>query len=125
MPQEPTTTGNAPAASGMLAPQAPEGDFAAAKLDAYHAMKLLDRAIAKVSAKSEAGKALLAARAKLTSEFGEHEEETAEFSRAELERMLATLVGPGEAPQAPKPAAKPSAAAAPAAPAKPALAAAA
>ncbi len=102
MPSEADPTGNAPAATGMLTPQKPEGDFASAKLDAYHAMKLLDRAIAKVGSKSDEGKAMLAARAKLTSHFGEHEEETAEFSMAEMKRMLATLVGPGEAPKPPQ-----------------------
>lgn len=99
MPSEADPTGNAPAATGMLTPQKPEGDFAAAKLDAFHATKLLDRAIARVGSKSDDGKALLAARAKLTERFGEHEEETAEFSMAEIKRMVATLVGPGEPPK--------------------------
>lgn len=100
-PQEPAATGDSPASTGMLTPQPPEGDFASAKLDAFHAMKLLDRAIAKMGPKSEEGKAMLTARATLTKKFGEHEEESAEFSPAELKRMLATLVGPGEAPKPP------------------------
>lgn len=99
MPSEADPTGNAPAASGMLTPQKPEGDFSAAKLDAHHATKLLDRGIAKVGPKSEEGKAMLKARAALTAQFGEHEEETAEFSMAEIKRMVATLVGPGEPPK--------------------------
>jgi hypothetical protein len=103
MPSEADPTGNAPSATGMLTPQKPEGDFSAAKLDAYHAQKLLDRAIAKVGSKSDEGKAMLKARAALTAHFGEHEEETAEFSQAELKRMLATLIGPGEAPKPQQP----------------------
>jgi hypothetical protein len=99
MPSDADPTGNAPAATGMLTPQKPEGDFAAAKLDVHHATKLLDRAIAKVGSKSDDGRAMLAARAKLTAHFGEHEEETAEFSMAEIKRMVATLVGPGEPPK--------------------------
>lgn len=101
MPEEPSTTGDSPASTGMLTPQAPEGDFASARLDAFHAMKLMDRAIAKMGPKSDEGKALLAARATLTKKFGEHEEESAEFSLAEIKRMLATLEGPGEAPKPP------------------------
>lgn len=103
MPQQPAATGDAPASSGMSAPQAPEGEFASAKLDAFNAMKLLDRAIAKVGAKSEEGRAMLKARATLTERFGEHEEESAQFSRAELQRMLMTLAGPGEPPQPKQP----------------------
>jgi len=105
VPQEPTATGDSPAATGMLTPQAPEGDFASAKLDAFHAMKLIDRALQKFGndTKTKQGKALLAARAKLTEEFGQHEEESAEFSLAELKRMIATLEGPGEAPKPPPP----------------------
>jgi hypothetical protein len=102
-PPEPDPTGDAPASTGMLTPQAPEGDIASAKLDAFHAMKLLDRAIAKMGSKSDEGKAMLAARAKLTKQFGEHEEESSEFSLAEIKRMLATLEGPGEAPKPPPP----------------------
>lgn len=103
MPEEPSATGDSPASTGMLTPQAPEGDFASARLDAFHAMKLMDRAIAKMGPESEEGKALLAARAALTKKFGEHEEESSEFSLAEMKRMLATLAGPGEAPKPPPP----------------------
>jgi hypothetical protein len=103
MPEEPDKAGDSPASTGMLTPQAPEGDFASAKLDAFHAMKLLDRAIGKMGPKSEEGKALLAARAKLTKQFGDREEENSEFSLAEMKRMLATLAGPGEAPKPPPP----------------------
>ena len=118
MPTKAEPTGNSPASTGMLTPQVPEGDLASAKLDAYHAMKLLDRAIAKFGTKSAEGKNMLAARAKLTEQFGEHEEETAEFSMAELKRMVASLVGPGEPPkgapaqqqQQPQPGAQPMAA---------------
>jgi hypothetical protein len=101
MPDEAEPTGNAPAASGMLTPQKAEGDFAAARLDAYHAQKMLERAIARVGEKTPEGKAMLAAITKLVEQFGEREEETAEFSDAELKRMLATLMGPGEAPKPP------------------------
>ena len=83
----------------MLTPQKPEGDFSSAKLDALFAMKLLDRAIAKVGVKSEDGEAMLKARSTLTRRFGEQEEETDEFSRAELKRLMEHLAGPGEAPQ--------------------------
>jgi hypothetical protein len=99
MPDAPDPTGNAPASTGMLTPQAPEGDFASAKLDAYHAIKLLDRAMQKFAENTKERDALLAARAKLTEQFGDEEEETAEFSRAEIKRMIAELVGPGEPPK--------------------------
>jgi hypothetical protein len=105
MPQTADPTGNAPAATGMLTPQKPEGDFSSARLDALFAMKLLDRAISKVGSKSDDGEAMLRARATLTKRFGEQEEETDEFSRAELKRILEHLSGPGEAPkQKPPPA---------------------
>jgi hypothetical protein len=99
MPNEPDPVGNAPSSTGMLTPQTPEGDLASAKLDAFHAMKLLDRGIEKFGVQSKQGKVMLSARAKLTEEFGEHEEEVQEFSLAELKRMLATLQGPGEPPK--------------------------
>jgi len=99
MPDTADPTGNAPAATGMLTPQKPEGDFSSARLDALFAMKLLDRAISKVGVKSEDGEAMLRARATLTRRFGEQEEETDEFSRAELKRLMEHLAGPGEAPK--------------------------
>ncbi len=85
----------------MLTPQKPEGDFASAKLDALNAMKLLDRAIARVGSKSDEGKAMMEARKRLTKQFGDEEEEIAEFSAAELKRMVNTLAGPGETPKPP------------------------
>jgi hypothetical protein len=106
--------GNAPAAAGTLTPQEPSGEIEAAKLDVYHAVKLLDRAVAKFGEGSEDGEVALKARATLTRKFGEHEDVSEEFSPAELKRMLATLAGPGAtgpgapqpqgaAPQAPQP----------------------
>jgi hypothetical protein len=86
--------GNAPAAAGMLTPQEPEGEVEAAKLDVYHAMKLLDRAISKFG-KGEDSDVALRARATLTRKFGKDEDTSEEFSPAELKRMLATLAGPG------------------------------
>jgi hypothetical protein len=83
----------------MLTPQKPEGDFSSARLDALFAQKLLDRAIAKVGVKSEDGEVMLRARAILTKRFGAQEEETDEFSRAELKRLMEHLQGPGEPPQ--------------------------
>lgn len=99
LPDEATEVGDSPSSTGMLVPQKPEGDFASAKLDAYHAMKLLDRAIARVGPKSDEGKAMMEARIRLTKQFGEHEEETAEFSQAELKRMVMELAGPGQMPK--------------------------
>lgn len=99
MPNEAEPTGNAPAGVGMLTPQKPEGDFASAKLDAYHAAKLLERAIERVGEQSDEGRAMMKARVVLAEHFGLEEEEIADFSQAELKRMLATLVGPGEAPK--------------------------
>lgn len=99
MPDKASPLGSAPAATGMLTPQKPEGDFSSARLDALFAMKLLDRAIAKVGSKSDDGEAMLRARATLTRRFGEQEEETDEFSKAELKRLVEHLSGPGEPPQ--------------------------
>lgn len=100
MPTETSSAGGAPAASGMMVPQAPEGDIESAKLDAYHAMKLLDRAIAKIGRDSDVASTMLRARAVLTKLVGEHEEESERFSDAEIKRMLLTLAGPSS-PQAP------------------------
>lgn len=95
-PATPTAqpVGNAPAASGMLTPQEPTGQIEAAKLDVFHATKLLDRAVQKFG-KGEDGDVALKARAMLTRRFGDHEDLSEEFSPAELKRMLATLAGPG------------------------------
>jgi hypothetical protein len=103
LPEEPSETGDSPATTGMQTPQAKEGESLSGKLDALNAMKLLDRAIQKFGPKSDKGKAALAARAKLTEEFGEQEEEIAEFSLAEIKRMVASLQGPGEPPKPPPP----------------------
>lgn len=99
MPSESQPIGSSPAATGMLTPQKPDGDFSSARLDALFAMKLLDRAIAKVGVKSDEGEAMLKARSTLTRQFGTQEEETDEFSRAELKRLIEHLSGPGESPQ--------------------------
>ncbi len=107
MPEASASVGGAPAAAGMLTPQAPDGDIAAAKLDAYHAVRLLDRAIAKLGQKSEHADALLRARATLTSQFGEIEEDSERFSPAEIKRMLSSLVGAGDPGQQPQPAKPP------------------
>jgi len=80
----------------MLTPQTPSGEFEAAKLDVYHAVKLLDRAIGKFG-KSEDGDAALRARSMLTRRFGDSEDTSQEFSPAEIKRMLASLIGPGAA----------------------------
>lgn len=96
-------TGGAPAAAGMMTPQEPSGEIESAKLDVYHAVKLLDRAVSKLG-KGDDGDAALKARAMLTRHFGDHEDISEEFSPAELQRMLAALAGPGAAgPGAPKP----------------------
>jgi hypothetical protein len=96
MPDQPTAqpVGNGPSAAGPITPQEPSGEIEAAKLDVYHATKLLDRARAKFG-ESEDGKVTLKARAMLTRQFGEHEDTSEEFSPAELKRMLASLAGPG------------------------------
>jgi hypothetical protein len=87
----------------MMTPQEPSGEIEAAKLDVYHAVKLLDRACQKFG-NSEDGQKALKARALLTKAFGEHEDESEEFSPGELKRMLAALAGPGAAgPGAPPP----------------------
>jgi len=95
-PQTPTPqpVGNAPAAAGMMTPQEPAGEIEAAKLDVYHAVKLLDRACSKFG-KNEDADVVLRARATLTKRFGDHEDESEEFSPGEMKRMLASLAGPG------------------------------
>jgi hypothetical protein len=98
MPNEADPTGNAPAATGMLTPQKPEGDFSASRLDAYHAQKLIERAIEKLPPNAKERKALTAAAAELVKEFGQQEEETAEFSLAEQKRIVASIIGPGQPP---------------------------
>jgi hypothetical protein len=94
-PPTPQPVGNAPAAAGMMTPQSPTGEIEAAKLDVYHAVKLLDRAVARLGTKSDEGAAALKARAALTRTFGEHEDTSEEFSPSEIKRMLASLAGPG------------------------------
>jgi hypothetical protein len=98
-PETPTAqpVGNAPSAAGMMTPQAPQGETEAAKLDIYHAMKLIDRAIGRFG-QSDDGEYALKVRAMLTQHFGEHEDTSEEFSPAELKRMLASLAGPGQTP---------------------------
>jgi hypothetical protein len=86
--------GNAPAAAGPLTPQEPTGEIEAAKLDVFHAVKLLDRALSKFG-NNEDGTVALKARAMLTKRFGQFEDESEEFSPAEMKRMLASLAGPG------------------------------
>ena len=88
----------------MMTPQSPSGEVEAAKLDIYHVVKLLDRALGKFPAQSEEAKVALRARVTLTRKFGEFEDTSEEFSPAELKRMLASLAGPGAAgPGAPQP----------------------
>ena len=96
-PATPTAqpVGNAPAAAGVLTPQEPTGEIEAGKLDVYHARKLLERAISKMGINSDEGKKALESLAKLTKDFGDHEDTSEEFSPAELKRMLASLAGPG------------------------------
>lgn len=104
-PETPTAqpVGNAPAAAGMMTPQEPQGEIEAAKLDVFHAVKLLDRARSKFG-NNEDGEAVLKARASLTRRFGDHEDVSEEFSPGELKRMLASLAGPGASgPGAPPP----------------------
>jgi len=102
----PQDVGNAPAAAGMMTPQSPQGETEAAKLDVYHATKLLMRACGKFGP-SEDGDYVLKTMASLIKHFGDHEDVSEEFSPAELKRMLATLAGPGAAgpgaPQTPSP----------------------
>lgn len=87
----------------MMTPQEPTGEIEAAKLDVYHAVKLLDRACSKFGNNEDAF-VVLKARAALTRRFGDHEDESAEFSPGEMKRMLASLAGPGAAgPGAPPP----------------------
>lgn len=95
-PANPTAqpVGSAPAAAGMMTPQEPTGEIESAKLDVLHACKLLDRAVSRFGDNEEAHVALRA-RAMLTKKFGEFEDESEEFSPAELKRMLASLAGPG------------------------------
>lgn len=100
MPTEPNSAGGGPAAAGMMVPQAPEGDIQSAQLDAFHAMKLLDRAIQKIGRESDVASTLLRARAVLTKVVGDKEEEVGRFSDAEIKRMVLTLAGPSS-PQAP------------------------
>jgi hypothetical protein len=83
-----------------MVPQAPEGDIESAKLDAYHAMRLIDRAVAKIGRKSEVADGLMRARAAITRVIGKHEEDSERFSDAEIKRMVLTLAGPSS-PQAP------------------------
>lgn len=99
MPEDPAAVGNAPGTVGMMTPQAPEGDIESAKLDAYHCCRLIDRAIAKLGRKSEYSSALMRARTILTAQFGEHEEDSAKYSDAEIKRMVLTLAGPGQTVQ--------------------------
>jgi hypothetical protein len=101
MPTDPSATGGAPAASGMMVPQAPEGDIESAKLDMYLAMRLLDRSVGKIGRKSEEADVAMRARAILTKIVGRHEEESEKFSDADIKRMILTLAGPS-APQAPQ-----------------------
>src|ERR1700691_3340178 len=82
--------GNAPAAAKPLTPQEPTGEIEAAKLDVYHAVKLLERARSKFG-NNEDGEAVLKARSSLTRRFGDHEDQSEEFSPGELKRMLASL----------------------------------
>jgi hypothetical protein len=101
MPMESPAVGGAPAASGAMTPQQPDGEVEAAKLDAYHAVRLIDRAIGRFGKKTEQADALLKARGVLTSCFGDYEESSERFSPAEIKRMVAQLIGAGE-PQQPK-----------------------
>lgn len=100
MPTEPSSAGGAPAASGMMTPQAPEGDIESARLDLYLAMRLMDRAVGKIGHKNDVADTAMRARAILTKVVGPHEEDSEKFSDADMKRMLLTLAGPSS-PQAP------------------------
>src|SRR5579862_6999269 len=94
MPEEASPLGDSPASSGMMSPVAPEGEIEEAKLSAYHCCRLIDRAIAKFGRKSEYTDTLMKARAVLTSKFGEFEEQSQQYSDAEIKGMLMRLAGP-------------------------------
>jgi hypothetical protein len=102
-PEEASSLGDAPSAGGMMTPQAPEGEIEEAKLSAYHACRLIDRAIAKFGRKSEYTDTLMRARAVLTSKFGEFEEDSQKYSDAEIKGMLMRLAGPGQPPKQQQP----------------------
>lgn len=101
-PEQPST-GDAPAAAGMMTPTAPEGEYEEAKMSAYHCCRLIDRAIAKFGRKSEYTDALLRARVALTSKFGEFEEDSQKFSDAEIKGYLMRIAGPGQPPKQQQP----------------------
>lgn len=103
MPEDPTPVGDSPTAGGMMTPMAPEGEIEEAKLSAYHACRLIDRAIAKFGRKSEYTDTLMRARAVLTSKFGEFEENSQQYSDAEIKGMLMRLAGPGQPPKQQQP----------------------
>lgn len=98
-PGEASPLADGPSAGGMMTPMAPEGEIEEAKLSAYHACRLIDRAIAKFGRKSEYTDTLMQARAVLTAKFGEFEEDSQKYSDAEIKGMLMRLAGPGQPPQ--------------------------
>jgi hypothetical protein len=102
--ENPTTqpVGNAPAAAGMMTPQAPQGQTEAGKLTMFFVQKLLMRATTQFG-QNDDGDFALQILSRVVKRFGEHEDTSEEFAPAELKRMLATLAGPGAAgPGAPQ-----------------------
>lgn len=75
----------------------------AAKLDVFHAIRLLDRAIMNGKAlPQETRDDLLSARTQLSKKFGPFEDDSKRFSDAEIASMVARLAGPGTHQPAPK-----------------------
>jgi hypothetical protein len=88
----------------MMTPQPQEGQMESAKVDVYHAVQLLDRALMHGDGlPAAARKALLDARVALMKPFGPFEaSQQSKFSNADVASMVARLKGPGS-PGAPKP----------------------
>jgi hypothetical protein len=91
----------APAAGGMMTPQAPAGEQEGAKADVLMAQKMLERALPKFGSGDKRGKAILKSIASLAREFGKEEGQTEELMPAEIKQLLQGLAGPGAPPKPP------------------------
>jgi hypothetical protein len=85
-----------------MTPEPKEGVMQSAKLDVYHAVRLLDRAlVGSDGLPKEARDDILKARVELSKRFGPFEDDSSRFSDAEVASMVARLKGAGSPGQKP------------------------
>lgn len=100
MPSNPQPNGGAPAAVGMMSPQAPSGDSAKARIAVAGAVKILARAAASLPDPKLAAP-IVQCVALLTEKFGPFDSSTGQQAGSEARAAQATMAGPGEPPGGP------------------------